>query len=192
MKKFKDYDKTRSYSEAKQLPKGGYVLRIMNASEKEGNNGKYIEVSCEIEEGEFKGFFMDDYKNQDREDKKWHCKYLLNEPKDDGSERDGWTKRRFKTVVEALEDSNNGYHWDWDETKWKDKLVGGLFNTRQYRTQNGEIREATNLKQLCSVESIRSGNFKLPKDDLLKSDPLPTVSGAEDGFMPIPDTDVPW
>lgn len=192
MQKFKDYDTTRSYSDAKQLPKGAYVLRIMNAEEKENANGKYIQIRCDIEEGEFKGFFMDDWKGQDREDKKWHCNYLLNEPKDDGSEKDGWTKRRFKTVTEALEESNNGYHWDWDERKWKNKLIGGLFNTRQYNANNGEIREATNLKQLCSVEKVRTGSYKMPKDDLIKTDPLPSITSSDDGFMPIPDSDVPW
>ena len=194
MKQFKDFDKVKGYSESKQLPKGGYVLRIMNAEEKENANGLYIQISCDIEEGEYKGFFMEDYKNQEREDKKWHCNYLLNEPKDDGSERDGWTKRRFKTVTEALEESNDGYHWDWDEKKWKGKLIGGLFNTRQYKTNDGTIREATNLKQLCSVEKIRTGTYKPPKDDLLKQDalaPIASSSGAE--FMPIPETeDLPW
>lgn len=193
MKQFKDYDKTRSYSDAKQLPKGGYVLRIMNAEEKENQNGKYIMISCDIEEGEYKGFFMDDYKGQDREDKKWHCNFLLNEPKDDGSEKDGWTKRRFKTVTEALEESNPNYHWDWDETKWKNKLIGGLFNIREYETNNGQIRQATNLKQLCSVEKIRSGSFKLPNDDLKERK---VAAPADDnGFMPIPETSddaLPW
>lgn len=196
MQKFNDYDKVRSYSDAQQLPKGAYVLRIMNASEKENKNGKYIQISCDIEEGEFKGFFMNDYKAQDREDKKWHCNYLLNEPKDDGSEKDGWTKRRFKTVIEALEDSNSGYHWDWDETKWKGKIIGGLFNIREYEAQNRDIRQATNLKQLCSVDKVRSGSFRMPKDDLLDKPASSANASAPDGFMPIPDSDVdveiPW
>lgn len=195
MKKFNDYDKTRSYSDVQQLPKGGYVLRIMNAEEKENQNGKYIQIACDVEEGEFKGFFMADWKAQEREDKKWHCNFLLNEPKDDGSEKDGWTKRRFKTVVEAIEDSNSGYHWDWDERKWKNKLVGGLFNIREYEAQNGEIRQATNLKQFCSVEKIRSGSFKLPNDDLKNRSALaPVAQAGSDEFLPIPDAseDVPW
>ena len=194
MQKFKDYDTTRSYSDARQLPKGGYVLRIMNAEEKENSNGKYIQISCDIAEGDFKDFFMEDWKSQNREDKKWHCNYLLTEPKDDGSEKDGWTKRRFKTVTEALEESNANYHWDWDETKWKNKLIGGLFNERQYRGSDGQLRMATNLAQLCSVEKIRSGNFKLPKDKLLdNAAPLAPTPADADGFMPIPTADdVPW
>ena len=190
MKKFNGYDSVKAYADAKQLPKGGYVLRIMNTEEKENDNGKYIMISCDIEEGEFKNFFMDDWKNQEREDKKWHCNLLLNEPKDDGSERDGWTKRRFKTVVEAIEESNSGYHWDWDETKWKNKLVGGLFNIREYES-NGEIRQATSLSQLCSVEKIKSGTYKLPKVKLIER--KAPVEGAENAFMTLPDTtDVPW
>lgn len=193
MKQFKGYNETRSYSDVKQLPKGGYVLRIMNAEEKENQNGTYIMISCDIEEGEFKGFFMDDYKSQEREDKKWHCNFLLNEPKDDGSEKDGWTKRRFKTVTEAIEDSNEGYHWDWDERKWKNKLVGGLFNIREYEASDGSIRQATNLKQLCSVEKIRTNTYKLPKDDLKER--KVATQADENGFMPIPETsgdDLPW
>lgn len=189
MQQFKGYDETKSYSDFQQLPKGAYVLRIMNAEEKQNDNGKYIEVSCDVEEGEFKGFFLDDYKNQQREDKKWHCKYLLNEPKDDGSERDGWTKRRFKTFTEALEESNDGYHWDWDETKWKNKLIGGLFNIRQYEV-NGEVREATNLAQLCSVEKVRSGKYKLPKDKLIESKPAEVTASSD--FMTVPETELPW
>lgn len=192
MKQFNGYNETKSYGDIRQLPKGGYILRIMNAEEKENSNGKYIQISCDIEEGEYKGFFMEDYKNQDREDKKWHCNYLLNEPKDDGSEKDTWTKRRFKTVTEALEDSNEGYHWDWDETKWKGKLIGGLFNIRQYEV-NGEVREATNLAQLCAVSKIQAGNYKFPKDKILATQPQ-TITEASD-FMQLPASDsveLPW
>lgn len=187
MKKFNDYDKTQSYSDRPQLPKGAYVLKIMDAHEEQNSNGSYIKISCDIIEGEFKDFFMQDYKAQEREDKKWHCNYLLNEPKDDGSEKDGWTKRRFKTVVEALEESNDGYHWDWDEKKWKGLLIGGLFNMRQYQGNDGSVREGTNLKQLCSVEKVRSGKFKMPKDDLLQQTAAPASETIfiDDGENPF-------
>lgn len=192
MKPFSGYNETKSYSDAKQLPKGAYVLRIMNAQEEHSATGDYIMISCDIEEGEYKGFFTQDYKDQDREDKKWHCNYILNEPKDDGSEKDGWTKRRFKTVTEALEESNAGYHWDWDEKKWKGKLIGGLFNTKQFKGSDGQIREATNLKQLCAVEKIRSGKYKMPKDDLLKQEEVAPKITADDEFMQVPDVELPW
>lgn len=184
IKRFNDYDKTQSYSDYQQLPKGGYVLKIMGA---ENVNDQYVKISCDIAEGEYKDFYTNDYKNQQREDKKWRCNYLLCLAKDDGTEQDGWTKRNFKTVMEALEDSNHGYHFDWDEKKFKGKLIGGLFNEREYE-KDGNVRRATNLAKLCTVEKIRSGNYKIPADKLLNNGgSYNNTSAANDGFMNIPD-----
>ena len=168
IKRFNDYDKVKGYSDAVRLPKGGYVLKILGVESCINSRGEYLKISCDIAEGEFKDFFLQDYRNQQAEDKKWHCNYLLNIPKDDGTEQDGWTKRRFKTFTEALEESNSGYHFDWDEQKFKGKLIGGLFNEREYESNNGEIRRATNLAQVCAVERIREGKYKLPNDRLLE------------------------
>lgn len=195
--KFGDYEKTAAYTNIPQLPKGAYILKIGGAEVCENKNGQYIKISCDIAEGEYKGFFTNDYKAQTVEDKKWHCNYLLNVPKDDGSEQDGWTKRRFKTVMMALEDSNPGYHFDWDEKKFKGKVIGGLFNIREYKANDGSIRQATNLKTLCAVDDIKKGTFRMPKDDLMERPAAAPVSLPEmdaDGFMKIPDTadDLPF
>jgi hypothetical protein len=187
IKKFNSYATTKAYSDYQQLPKGGYVLKIMGASVEQSNYGQYVKISCDIAEGEYKDFYADEYRNQQKEDKKWHCNYLLNVPNDDGSEQDGWTARRFKTVIEALESSNTGYHFDWDESKFKGKLIGGLFNYREYETSNGDVRTATNLAQLCDVEKIRSGKYQLPNDKLLKKSAPAPATGTE-GFMEIPAT----
>lgn len=187
IKRFSDYEKTQSYSDYQQLPKGGYVLKIVGAEVKENSNGQYTIIRCDVAEGEFKDFYLNDYHSQQTEDKKWRCNYLLNTPKDDGTEQDGWTKRKFKTVTEALEESNPGYHFDWDEKKFKGKLIGGLFNEREYE-KDGNVRRATNLAQLCTVEKIRSGNYKIPADKLLNnSGSYNNTSAASDGFMNIPD-----
>ena len=98
IKRFGDYDNTKAYGDIPVLPKGGYVLKIIGAEVCENRNGQYIKISCDVAEGEYKDFFANEYHNQQQEDKKWHCNYLLNVPNDDGTEKDGWTKRRFKTV----------------------------------------------------------------------------------------------
>ena len=187
IKPFSDYDKTEAYTERKQLPKGGYVLKVLGAEVKENSNGSYIQLGCDIVEGDYKDFYAQDWKAQTNEDKKWHCNYLLNIPKDDGSEKDGWTKKRFKTVTLAFEASNEGYHWDWNTDSLKGKIIGGLFNMREYYNQQNQIRQATNLAQLINVDAIRNGTYKLPDDKLLdhggiKEDPV-------NDFMAIPDTD---
>ena len=90
IKRFNDYETTQAYQDYQQLPKGGYVLKILNAEVCENSIGQYIKISCDIAEGEYAGFFAAEYKNQQSEDKKWHCNYLLNVPNDDGTEKDGW------------------------------------------------------------------------------------------------------
>ena len=184
IRRFNDYNETKAYGDIQTLPRGGYVLKIMGAEVCESKIGQYIKISCDVAEGEYLDFFANDYRNQQQEDKKWHCNYLLNVPNDDGSEKDGWTKRRFKTVTEALEDSNSNYHFDWDEKKFKGKLIGGLFNEREYEF-NGDIKKSTNLAQLCSVEKIRKGTYQLPEDKLISR--TNATNTATPGFMSIPD-----
>lgn len=187
IKQFKDYATTQSYGEYKQLPKGGYVLMVLGVDLGENKVGQYVTLHCDVAEGEYKNFFSEDYKNQQSEDRKWHCNFFINVPKDDGSEKDNWTKRRFKTIIEAFEDSNEGYHFDWDEQKFKTKLIGGLFNIREFEKRDGSVGSSTNLAQLCKVSSIRNDTYKLPDDKLL---PKKAAAPADmDGFMSIPDGD---
>lgn len=189
IKKFSDYEQTKGYGDYERLPKGGYVLVIKAAQLMQNSMGEYIKVSADIYEGEYIQFFTREYKAQQSEDKKWHCNYLLNVPKDDGSEQDGWTKRKFKTFTEALEDSNEGYHFDWDERRFKGLLIGGLFNEREYEGRNGDIRRATNWGGVCAVSKIREGNYKLPADKLLNKGYSAAAPASSDGFMSIPDGD---
>jgi len=176
IQRFKDYEDTKAYGEIPQLPKGGYELTVMAVKVESNSKGKYMKIACDISYGEYLGFFRTDYDAQQTEDKKWHCNYLLSIPNDDGTEQDGWTKRRFKTVMEAFEDSNSGYHWNWDEESLKGKKIGGLFNIREYE-KDGKVRSATNLAQLVSVKSIREKTYKLPEDKLLNKKP------SADGFI---------
>lgn len=169
IKKFGDYEQTRGYSEGEQLPKGGYVCKIIGAKIQENEYGQCIKIAFDIAEGEFKDFYQKKYDANTNEDKKWSGTFLLNVPTDDGSEKDGWTKRRFRTFTDALEDSNAGYHFDWDETKFKGKQVGFVFNYREWQASDGRLIMSPNVAKTTSVEKIRSGNFKVPEDRLLKT-----------------------
>lgn len=185
IQRWNDYDKVKGYTDFERLPKGGYVVKILGVSiGQTGDFRQYLKLSCDIVEGEYANYFTDQYKNNQNEDKKWTCNLLQNLPVDDGSERDGWTKKGFRTMIDALEDSNPGFHWDWNETKLKGLIVGGLFNEREYEGHDGSVKRATNLARFCAVDKIRSGNYTLPKDKL-----LPNHSAAQvgEGFMFIPD-----
>ena len=183
IKKFGDYATTQAYTDGAALPKDGYVCKILNAQVKDGKKGQYIQIAYDIAEGPYADHFKKIFDGNKNEDKKWSTYFFLNIPNDDGTEQDGWTKRSFKTFTNALEDSNEGYHFDWDESKFKNKLIGGLFHYEEYQRNDGKVGKSTKMKNACSVAKIRSGSFKLPDDKLINK---PAANTTED-FMNIPD-----
>ena len=191
MKRLNGYAQAQVYSDSERLPAGGYVLKILEVEYQENQWGDVVILSFDIAEGEQKDFFSRNYKNQSGEDKKWKGKYRLRVPEDDGSEEDGKTMRRFKTVIAKFEESNPGYHWDWNEQTLKGKTVGALFNNKEYEFE-GRHGFFTNCHSLVSVEKIRSGKYEIPADTLLKNNnnqgaasPYTNPIGA--GFMNFPD-----
>lgn len=191
MKPFKDYEKTRVYTDVEKLPSGYYVGRILNAEEKQNHRGgSRLEISVDITEGEFKEYYRENYVNQQFENKKWKGVLTLFTPTDDGSEKDGWTKRTFKTSISAVEDSNNGYHWDWNEAKLKGLDVGLAVRQEEYDVE-GRQGWAPKVFKFVSVEDVRSGKLKMPEDKPLKNGI--STSAANDGdFAPVNDDDLPF
>lgn len=195
MKKFNNWENVKAASEFVPLPAGGYIVELKNAKIKEyksqnGDSFERFEVALDIAEGEFKDYYANDYYNQTGEDKKWKGVLRLYLPKEDGSEKDEWTKSRFKAVIEAIEESNPGFHWDWDESKLRGKKIGCLFRLEEWE-YNGKTGKKAQPFKVVSVEKIKSGNFRIPKEKLLdNSASAPTSATPE--FRDIPDKDIPF
>lgn len=185
MNKPNNYDNTKAFSQYEPLPAGCYVCKIMQVAETKSSTGKdMIVVSLDIAEGEQKDFYTKSYKEDTREDKKWGCNvYLLTE------DQDGNTSKKFKGFIENVADSNSGWNVVWGDKFcdcFKGKLVGGLFGREEYRKQNGENAWATKCFYFDTVDRIREGKCKTPKDKYLQQSSGTSSSGS-DGFMNIPD-----
>lgn len=182
-------DGVTAYSEYTQLPKGGYVVKIMKAEVKNNRVGQYIELSCDICEGEYSGFYAADYRNQG-DPKKWHCVSFINVPRDDGSEKDGWTKKSFKTWYDALEQSNPGYTFDWDDTKLKGLICGAVFAGEEYIGRDGSKKMAIKIRNWIPADNVRKGKYKIPEDKTVKSGGSAAPSSSSgSGFIPVSETD---
>ena len=204
MKAFNDFDKAKEnakYKGSSQLPVGGYEAKIKEVRFEEGKDGKsdMIVLAFDITAGEYKDFFKKKFDEDTSEDKKWKGKTTIYCPKDDGSEKDEWTKNTFARWTNALEDSNKGYLWDWDEKKWKGKSIGLIYG------ETGTVIEGkpityTEVRFPESIENIKSGNFKLPnfKSRNGYDEAVQKASSAKtnsDGFMNVPesiDEDLPF
>ena len=170
------------------LPAGGYVAKIVSAKVESTEWGDKLIVAFDIDEGDYRGFFKQDFDSNPNEDKKWRGTLRLSIPADDGSETDNWKKRSFNNFAGALEDSNDGYTWDWNEAKLKGKIFGVLFRNKEWEI-NGRTGWTTEACSSTSASAIRDGKFKTPKDKPLAIKPAPAASNfsdaEDDGEVPF-------
>ena len=138
MQKYNDWDKIQAASgETQTLPAGNYICKIMSAKivRYDGKNGKFdkLEISVDIDEGEFKGFYANDYRSQAQwGDQKWKGCLRPYCPTNEDSDQARRTAAIFKGIIEAIESSNPGYKWDWDEETLKGKKVGVRFRNTEW------------------------------------------------------------
>lgn len=184
MRAINNWENVKASADFTVLPAGGYVCKIQGAKIRtfEGKNGSFerLEVAVDIVEGEYKDYFRRDFDSQSTEDKKWRGVLRLYVPSGDGSDQDNWSMAKLKRFVNDVEDSNPGYHWDWEESKLKGKLVGLTFRREEWEYQ-GKTGWKTNPFQAYTVEDIRQNKFQLPKDKPLKkaaASPMPSFENA--------------
>ena len=168
MKAFNGLEIKKSMSANEPLPAGGYVAKILNAKVEEYSWGEVLVISFDIAEGEYKDFFSKQYKENTREDKKWKGNFRLTVPQESNQYFDS-QKRTFGNAIWAIEESNPGYHWDWNEATLKGKMVGVLFRNFEWSMDDGRSGWSTECCTFVSVEDVRTGNFKHPKDKPLRN-----------------------
>lgn len=169
------------------LPAGGYVAGIVDARVESTDNGEKLVLSFDILEGEFTGFFQNQYDNRSFEDQKWKGNFRLWVPEKSHKFFES-ERKAFNNSMFAFEASNPGYHWNWDENGLKGKLVGVIFRDREWE-YNGKTGMTTECFSLASVEDIRTGNFKVPKPRMLKKK---EEAADEPAYHPISAEDCPF
>ena len=168
------------------LPADGYVCNILSARVESGDWGDTLVITHDVAEGEYAGIFKRDYVNNPREDKKWRGTFRLRLPKNDGSEQDTWKKRSLSNFLWAIEQSNPGFTFDWDEKKLEGKKIGLLYRNKEWEFggNRGWTTEAAGTE---SIDNIRDGKFRLPKDKpLANNHPVQTFNVIEDDSDGLP------
>ena len=192
MKKINGFENVQALTDSVKLPAGGYEAKIMNAkvTEKKRSDGstyEVLEIAVDITAGEFAGYYQKQYNGSTLPDKKWKGVARYNIPIEDGSDKDNLTQRILRSMVDAVEESNAGYHWDWDETKLKGKVCGILVRDKEYNF-NGRHGFAPEIFKLVSTQSIRDGSFKTPEPKYLNGN-APTESATSSAASFVDDID---
>ena len=156
------------------------------------NPRQTIELMVEITDGEYAGRYMAFYneqKNRFGDDAKYKGVFRLTAPL---STDEDWRKRNFEGNLWAVEQSNPGYHWDWDEKKLKGKKVGINVRNRLYM-YNDKERSATEIGQFEPIEDVKAGKCKPMKDRDQRNNGASTTASAPEGFTEVSsEISVPW
>ena len=165
------------------LPPGGYVVRILDAETKTSASGyEYLELKIDIAEGEFTNYFKNEYDLNDFDNAKYKGYFRQGTPTDETR------TRYFKAAIQAVEDSNQGYIWNWDEKSLIGRVVGCIFREEEWE-YNGYSGIRTSAWRLTAADKIRKGEYNVPKPKTLqKAEPVASVSS----FADIKDDDIPF
>lgn len=155
MKQITNWDAVEAATENKRIGEGGYIATILNVEDVV--NKEYLEVSFDISEGDFKGYYQSLYNNQNFWGGKFYRSYKES------------ALSFFKGFTTAVEKSNPGYQFNFDETTLRGKKIGIVLGLEQYRAKDGSIKERTYVAQTRAIEEIRKGNFKIPQKKMLEN-----------------------
>lgn len=172
MKPIDNWENVQASTDFKNLPAGGYVVVIRKATEMTNPNGKaYLEILCDIAEGEFKGFAEGNEKLLRKMD----------------AYSEGKASGLFKRFINSVTASNRGFKWNWNENALVGKIFGVVMYEEDYE-KDGEIRTATKIwyPSTYSADDIRNGNFETVKNKKLDKQQPSTA------YTPAVDEDVPF
>ena len=138
---------------------------------------EYLKVSFDIAEGEYKGFFKRQYDEDTRQDKKWpNAGSFVRSYK-------STAESMFKGFANAVENSNKGYTFDFNEKSLVGKQVGIIVGLEEYVNQKGAVRERTYVSAVRSVDTIKKRDFKIPETKKLDTTKTAATTKPSEPFV---------
>ena len=175
MKKIENFEEIKASGDFDSLKPGGYIGVLYKAEDESGK--EYLKVFFDIAEGEFAGY----YKNLYSQFNFWGGTFFRSYKEKALS--------MFKGFIKAVEESNPGYVWNWDESTLKGKKVGLILQEEEFvptgGTHAGELRTRLIVQKVVNVETIKSGNFKVPELKKLDKYTAPTVQTQPTAPQPV-------
>lgn len=189
MKQTSDYAQAQAYTgDNERLPLGGHICQIRGARCETARSGKEMLVlAIDIKEGsESDGFYQRrfDRAKEYNADAKWPCLYRSVTETNDGK-----TNPMFKGLIKAIEESNPGYTWNWNERSLNGLVVGFNFGEEEYKHNSGEIRTAIKPRFPASTGRVKEGLAILECKRLSGTG---SATAASNGFTAVDDDELPF
>lgn len=159
-----------------RLAPGGYVLGIVGVEQtKSGKGNTQLLLQLDIAEGNDKNHFRDLGEKLNKE-----C-YITHRQGVEGK-----SLPYFKGFITSVEESNQGYKWNWDEHGLARKKVGACLREEEYINNSGDVRTTLRVAYFCGADRVRKGEVKQLQTKKLDGSP------AQPPTAPQPDNDLPF
>lgn len=166
MQKPNGFDEAKEYGEFIPVDLGGHYAVIKQVTERSTGDGKPMVVVlfdfCSPDQQE--NYFSDQFRNDNREEKKWPYAgslYLMTQDWSDPNK----TNKNFKTFCTSYEKSN-GTKVVWGGNTWaqqfKGKRIGVVFGEVE-NEYDGKVTMRRNPRWFCSWDSVPKASIPRPK-----------------------------
>lgn len=165
---------------------GGHYCQIKQVAERKSSTGKdmIVVVFDFVKPDAQEGYFMEQFKNDVREDKKWPfagSKYIMVNDYQEPSK----TSRQFKSFCTCVENSNS-YQIQWGGNDWaaqfKGKKIGAVYGEEEHE-YDGKVSKRRLVRYFCSLDAVKDA--KIPEAKLLKNVSRPAANDSS--FINIPE-----
>lgn len=164
---------------------GGYILEIVAVEDVHMNSatgkGDYLKISYDIAAGEFTGYYKAQH---DRFGGEWYANFIRSYKEK--------ALGMFKHFTNCIEDSNNGFRWNWNEQSLIRCKIGAVLQEEEYEKKDGGVGVKLVVKEIKTVQQIIAGDFRVPETKRLARSggyPAPTPGG----YYPVEDNgDLPF
>lgn len=170
MQKPNGYENVTASGDFTPIELGGHtaiIKRVMETTSKKGKPMIQIAIDFDDQDSQ-KGYFLQSFQNDDREDKKWPfqgTQYVLTE------DMDGKCSRSFKSFITSVEKSNNAECvWGDGFEKWfTNKKIGVVYGEVE-EEYNGEIKTRRRIRYFCTYDKAKDA--QIPAKKLLPGSPV--------------------
>ena len=202
MKSFEGFKSEPMSDRMPQLPVGAYICAIQSVKEEGDYPDDSLVLRLEVVEGEWAGYYSKRFKRDSEMSVSSRSSYpvrykgdfRIRAPRAENPHIGNleWAIRNFNNAIWAIEDSNDGYHFDFaNVAALRGKYVG--INVREAQFQGNIFTE---IGRLESVKMVREGKVKPMKvreeRPSAYSAPAAASPSAPAGFFPVEVDEIPF
>lgn len=159
MEKIKGWEEVKASGEFERLPNGAYQCTIISVEDVASS--QYLKIEFDICDGQYLQFASEAYKSLGF----WILTAIR-------SYKPGY-EAMFKGFTNAVEKSNEGYEWDWNESSLEGRDFGAVIVTEHYLKNTGDEGLRYKVKNVFGLNDFEKYAAKTYEDaytdDLKKS-----------------------